>query len=77
MVDLSDGFQRRLWERALEKCRNAAINGGLNDTEIRFVLQMDEEYSANGFLFEPTKKQFNWLSQIAFEAEKAGLHHGR
>ncbi len=70
MVDLTDKFQRKLWDQSITKAEDAANRGWLNVAETKFVWQMAEEYRMNGEMFEPSRKQFDWMRNIAFELEK-------
>ena len=70
MVDLSAPMNQKMFEDALTTCRKALTRGWIqDDVKKRFIAQMTEEYQVNGFLFEPTTKQFNWLRQIAIDVE--------
>ncbi len=72
-VDLTGKVNLGQWERALQTNAKAVQAGTLNDAEESFVKDMMEEYSMNGSMMEPSRKQFEWFKQIAFERGKIGL----
>jgi len=71
MVDLTARINKSQWESAINVCKKALMRGWLTDGEQTFVRDMVEEYELNGDMMEPSRKQFEWLKQIAYENRSA------
>jgi hypothetical protein len=69
-VDLGARINLQQWDRAVQTNQKALDYGWLSETEESFVKDMIEEYKLNGSLMEPSRKQFEWFKQIAFEQGK-------